>query len=91
MQWNKEALTARLKKIKRRKLVRHAEKCMNIWIEQDSILSGTIDHFIVSHTVRTELLKHNAKFLSEEELDDYLNDANIDVHVEIDEDNGIVS
>ena len=44
----------------------------------------------MSHSVRTELLKHNAKFLSEEELDDYLNDANIDVHVEIDEDNGIV-
>ena len=64
---------------------------MNIWIEQDSILSGTIRHLIVSDTVRTELLKHNAKFLSEEELDDYLNDANINVHVAIDEDNGIVS
>ena len=91
MQWIKETLTARLKKIKRRKLVRHAEMCMNIWIEQDSILSGTIDLLIVSQTVRTELLKHNAKFLSEEELDDYLNDANINVHVDIDEDNEIVS
>ena len=63
---------------------------MNIWIEQDSILSGTIDYLIVSDTVRTELLKHNTKFLSEEEFDDFLNDANIDVHVEIDEDNRIV-
>ena len=63
-----------------------------IWIKQNSILSGTIDHLIVSHTVRTtELLKHNAKFLSEEELYDYLNDANIDAHVEIDEDNETVS
>ena len=52
---------------------------MNIWIEQESVLSGIIDHLIVLDADKTELLKHNAKFLSEEELDDFLNDANIEV------------
>ena len=38
--------------IKHRKIVRHAKKCMNIRIKQDRVLSGTIDHLIVSYTVR---------------------------------------
>ena len=53
---NYRDLNSAFKKSKRRKLVRHAEKCMNIWIEQVSIPSGTIDHLIVSHTVRSTTL-----------------------------------
>ena len=84
-EWIQNRLTSHLKQIDCASLVRHAESCMTAWIENDRVLNGTIDDLVVADDVREDLLRHNAKFLSETELNDYLHDDDIDVHIEIDD------
>ena len=67
-------------------LIRHCEDCMNAWIEQDDVLSGTVDALVVPDNMDLGSVQYNAKFLTDEELSRYNNDPNVDVHIEIIED-----
>ena len=49
-------------------LVRHCEDCMNAWIEQDDVLSGTVDALVVPDNMDLGRVQYNAKFLTDEEL-----------------------
>lgn len=51
------------------KLVRHAEDRMNTWIEQDSVLSGSLENLIIPPEYKYLVDSCHAKFYSEAELD----------------------
>ena len=67
-------------------LVRHCEDCINAWIEQDDVLSDTVDALVVPDNMDLGSVQYNAKFLTDEELSRCNNDPNEDVHIEIIED-----
>ena len=67
-------------------LVRHCEDCMNASIEQDDVLSGTVDALVVPDNMDLGSVQYNAKFLTDEELSRYNNDPDVNVHFEIIED-----
>jgi hypothetical protein len=78
-EWIKNRVCDHSAKIDCSTLVRHAIDCMNVWLVEDDVLGGSID-----------LMNHNAMFLTEEQLEMYNGDANIDVHIVIDDDLEVV-
>ena len=54
-----------------------------MWLEQDDVLSGTVDALVVPADLDFGTLQYNAQFLTDEELDRYINDPTIDIHVDI--------
>ena len=63
-----------------RSLIRHCKDCLSAWLEQDIALSGTVYPIVVPADFDYGNLQYNAKFLTDEELDRYVNDSDIDVH-----------
>ena len=65
---------------------------MNAWLQQDDILSGTVDALVVPADLDFGTLQYNAKFLTDEEPDRYTIDPNVDIYVNIiTDDEGVVA
>ena len=55
---------------------------MHAWLEQDDVLSSTVD-MVVPADLYYGNLQYNTNYLTDEELDRFIYDSNVDVRVNI--------